>query len=52
MSEEELATKQSVKANCLPNKLRIEISSRQISKETSTKEYLEKHAYHKKTKES
>ena len=52
MSEEKLATKQSVKASCLPNKLWIEISSRQIPEETSTKEYLEEHAYQKKTKES
>ena len=52
MSEEKFATKQSVKGNCLPNKLRMEISSKQIPKETSTKEYLEKHVYQKKTKES
>ena len=44
---ERYATKQSVKGNCLPNKLRMEISSKQIPKETSTKEYLEKHAYKK-----
>ena len=42
---------QSVKGNCLPNKLRMEIYSKQIPKETSTKEYLEKHAYQNKTKE-
>ena len=48
---ERYATKQSVKGNCLPNKLRMEISSKQIPKETSTKDYLEKPAYQKKTKE-
>ena len=48
---ERYATKQSVKSNCLPNKLRMDMSSKQIPKETSTKEYLEKHAYQKKTKE-
>ena len=48
---ERYATKQSVKGNCLPNKLRMEISSKQIPKETSTKEYLEKPAYQKKPKE-
>ena len=37
--------------HCLPNKLRMDMSSKQIPKETSTKEYLEKHAYQKKTKE-
>ena len=42
------ATKQSVKGSCLPNKLRTEIFSKQIPKEASTKEYLEKHAYQKK----
>ena len=47
---ERYATKQSVKGNCLPNKLRMEISSKQIPKETSTKDYLEKPAYQKKTK--
>ena len=41
------ATKQSVKGSCLPNKLRPEIFSKQIPKEASTKEYLEKHAYKK-----
>ena len=49
---ERYAIKQSVKGNCLPNKLRMEISSKQIPKETSTKEYLEKPAYQKKTKET
>ena len=48
---ERYATKQSVKGNCLPNKLRMEISSKQIPKETSTKDYLEKPAYQKKNKE-
>ena len=47
---ERYAIKQSVKGNCLPNKLRMEISSKQIPKETSTKEYLEKPAYQKKLK--
>ena len=47
---ERYAIKQSVKGNCLPNKVRMEISSKQIPKETSTKEYLEKPAYQKKTK--
>ena len=47
---ERYATKQSVKSNCLPNKFRMEISSEQIPKETSTKEYLEKHAYQKNLK--
>ena len=48
---ERYATKQSVKGNCLPNKLRMEISSKQIPKETSTKDYLEKPAYQKKQRE-
>ena len=48
---ERYAIKQSVKGNCLPNKVRMEISSKQIPKETSTKEYLEKPAYKKKPKE-
>ena len=48
---ERYATKQSVKGNCLPNKLRMEISSKQIPKETSTKEYLEKPAYQKNQRE-
>ena len=48
---ERYAIKQSVKGNCLPNKVRMEISSKQIPKETSTKEYLEKPAYQNKTKE-
>ena len=47
---ERYATKQSVKGNCLPNKLRMEISSKQIPKETSTKDYLEKPAYQKNPK--
>ena len=37
MSEEKFATKQSVKGDSLPNKLWIEIFSKQISKEISNK---------------
>ena len=45
ISEEKLSTEQSVKGNSQPNKLCIKVSSKQIPKETSTKEYLRKHAY-------
>ena len=45
ISEENFSTKQSVKGISIPNKLRIKVSCKQIPKETSTKEYLRKHAY-------
>ena len=45
ISEEKFSTEQSVKGNSQPNKLCIKVSSKQIPKETSTKEYLRKHAY-------
>ena len=51
MSEEKVATKQSVKGNSLPNKLWIEISSKQIPQEISTEEYLKKCAHQKVPKE-
>ena len=40
-----------MKGNSLANKIWIEISSKQIPKKTSTKEYLKKHAYPKIPKE-
>ena len=38
---ESFTTEQSAKGNCLPNKLQMEIASKQVPKETFTKEYLE-----------
>ena len=43
ISEEKTSTKQDVKGNSPANKIWIEISSRQIPKETSTKEYLDQY---------
>ena len=45
ISEEKFSTEQSVKGNSQPNKFCRKVSSKQIPKETSTKEYLRKHAY-------
>ena len=45
ISEKKLSTEQSVQGSSQPNKLCIKVSSKQIPKEASTKEYLRKHAY-------
>ena len=45
MSEGKFSTKQDVKRNSLPNKLWIGTPSKQIPKETSTKECLKKYIY-------